>query len=307
MPHYLPQYYLRGFSTDKRTVYQVEKSTSKHYVRQITDLALIRELHEIGDDFEAGPLALEKRLAQTDAVHSAHLAEVLNGGIRDAAVRANLIQILAALRMRVPSVKSHIDRSFESTVRATLKAIDLSGELPSPTEHIDMASSPDDLTFSGTNWKYLDIMSRMAANEKLLTTLADMRATLYRAPAGMSFLTCDQPVSLYHADLTGEPSGASPATPGVEISLPLSSRMLLLLDHQVGEDSECEATPQQVPEFNRRTVVMAKSCIFTESVAGEVASLVRNHSQKSAGFMRDQLHSDGERVQILWFQPVGPA
>jgi hypothetical protein len=305
--HYLPQFYLRGFSFDRRSLFQIEKATSIHYGCQIKDIAAVRDFHELDGVGIADPYALEKHLAKLEGEQATHLTDVLVDGIHDAMLRANLIQLLAVLRMRVPAVKSHIEKSYASTVRATGKALERLGRLPKPPPGYEDALRVDNLQFSTTNWKCLEVMFRMAANEKVLDILYRMRATLYRAPFGTSFLTSDQPVALYHPNLAKSPYGVGPATPGIEISLPLSSRALLKLEHEGGSDIECLATSEEVAEFNRRTIVMAQDYIFVGEDVERMALLVRSHSRVFAGFAHDDIDMGREFLQIQRFRPVGPA
>ena len=146
----------------------------------------------------------------------------------------------------------------------------------------------------------------MAANEKLLNILLKMRATLYQAPLGTRYFTSDQPVALYHPTLSTSAYGVGPSTNGVEISFPLNSKTLLMLDHVSGQHGERIATPAEVLEFNRRTVVMAQNYIFVGEGHELAESQVLEHSEQFAGFRHDNIDAGSEFVQIHRFIAVGP-
>jgi Protein of unknown function (DUF4238) len=304
--HYLPQFYLRGFSPDRRSLFQIEKATSKSYGCQIRDIAAIRDFHELDGADVDDPYVLEKSLAELESEQANHLKEVLAGGIDGPRSRTGLLQFLSVMRMRVPAVKAHIDRSYESTVRATAKALERAGKLPKAPPGYEDVLRVDNLEISVLNWKCLDVMFRMAASENTLDILYGMRATLFRAPFGTAFITSDQPVALYHPSLAGSPCGVGPATPGVEVSLPLSSSALLRLDHESGKDAERLAVSDEVSEFNRRTVVMAQEYVFAGESVERIASLVALHSRAFAGFKHEDIAAGRGFLQIHRFIPVGP-
>jgi Protein of unknown function (DUF4238) len=285
---------------------QIEKLSQKRYECQIRDVAAIRDFHELDGEGSGDPNQPEKSLAELETHQATYLREALGTGIRNTTVRSELIQFLAVMRMRVPAVKAHIDRTYEATVRARANALERQGKLPPPPTGYEETLRMDNIRISVLNWKCLDVMFRMAASGKVLKVLSKMRLTLYRAPFGTAFITSDQPVALYHGGLAGSAYGVGPATPGVEVSLPLSSHALLKLDHGRGNDVERIATSDEVAEFNRRTILMAREYVFAGEPAERTASLVSNNATVFAGFVHDNIESDREFLQIHRFLPVGP-
>ena len=305
--HFLPQFYLRGFSIDRRGIFQVEKSTGRHYVCQIKDIAAIRDYHELDGTDTDDPYLFEKKLAEVEGQQAAHLQSTLVEGITQEHHRLSLLELLAVMRMRVPAVKEHIDRSYGSTVRATALALQRSGRLPTPPKGLEETLRVENLDIKVLNWKCLEVMFRMGSSEKVLHILARMRATLYRAPFGSRFVTSDQPVALYHPTLWKSAYGAGPGTLGVEVSFPLSSRALVMLDHIAQPHSERVATCAEVEEFNRRTVVMAQEYIYTGETPKGAATLAQKSSTVFAGFRHEDIDAGKEFLQIHRFIPVGPA
>lgn len=305
--HFLPQFYLRGFSVDRCGIFQIEKSTGRHYGCQIKDIAAIRDYHELDGADTDDPYLFEKKLAEVEGQQAAHLQNTLAEGIALEHHRLKLLELLAIMRMRVPAVKEHIDRSYGSTVRATALALQRSGHLPKPPKGLEEKLRVENLDIKVLNWKCLEVMFRMGSSEKVLQILARMRATLYRAPFGCRFVTSDQPVALYHPTLWKSAYGAGPGTLGVEVSFPLSSRVLVMLDHVALPHSERVATCAEVDEFNRRTVVMAQEYIYTGETPQGAAALAKKSSRVFAGFRHDDIDAGKEFLQIHRFIPVGPA
>ena len=305
--HYLPQFYLRGFSIDRRGLFQLEKASANHYGCQIKDIAAIRDYHELDGEGTSDPYALEKKLAELEGLQASHLQGALLEGISLDHHRLNLIELLSVMRMRVPAVKEHIDQSYGGAVRATALALQRTGRLPKPPEGFEEALRVENLNIEVLNWKCLEVMFRMGTNEKILGILSNMRATLYRAPFGARFITSDQPVALYHPTLSRSAYGAGPATLGIELSFPLSSRALLRLDHVKQPHAERVASSEEVTEFNRRTIVMAQSYAYTGEAPERAVAAIRSAGNTFAGFRHENFDAGREFLQIHRFVPVGPA
>lgn len=306
--HYLPQFYLRGFSVDKRGLFQIEKSSGSYYGGQIKDIGATRDYHEIDYEDANDPHVLEKGLAEIEGELAGQLKEFLSCGPRDRQKLFYVIQLLSLLRLRVPAIKEHIYQTQESQLRSSLKILERAGKLPKPPAGLEDELRIDNIKIEVMNWKCLELMFKMAGDENTLQILYKMRATLFQCPFGESFITSDQPVALYHQKASRtDGHGVGPATMGVEISLPLSSRFLLRLDHEPGPRQELLATSEEVEEFNRRTVVMAKKFIFTGEAPEKVAAFVGRYCNIFAGFEYDHLDFDGRCLQVHRCVPVGPA
>ncbi len=304
--HYLPQFYLRGFAPDRRSLFQIEKASLKNYPCQIKDIAAIRDYHEIDWDGVEDSNAMEKNLAELENHQAVQLSDILVEGLSFKKNRLEMIEILSFLRMRVPAMKQHIDRIHESAIRNSAKIMERSGKFPKPPAGFEDALKVDNIKFSIMNWKCLEVMFRMASDPFVLDLLYKMRVTIFRAPFGTRFLTSDQPVAMFHPTQGNGEYGAGLLTPGIEVSLPLSSRMLLRLDLELGADIEKLATSEEVQEFNRRSIVMAQDYVFTGENVDSAVKVVQSNFSKFAGFMCNEIDLGKEFLQIHKFQPVGP-
>ena len=178
--HFLPQFYLRDFSQDQRSIFQIDKSTGKHYSCQIKDTAAIRDFHEIDADGVEDPHSLEKLLAKIESELADQLRAFLKDGVSNTTALHEVIGLLSMLRMRVPAVKEHIEQSLASQVRATAKILEQAGELPKPPPGLEKILKVDNLKICISNWKCLELMFGMANNPECLNIMLQMRATLYR-------------------------------------------------------------------------------------------------------------------------------
>ena len=184
--------------------------------------------------------------------------------------------------------------------------LERSGRLPPVPPGMEEALSVKNLQIEVSNWKCLEKMFALGSSEKTLDIMYGMRATLFRAPFGDSFVTGDQPVALFHAKKGGTAEGVGPGTLGVEVSLPLSSRALLLLDHSPGAHSEKTATSNEVAEFNRRTAAMAQRYLFTGENPKRLAATVRADRGSRTGFIYDSIDAGREFFQVQRFIAVEP-
>jgi len=280
--HYLSQFYLLGFSPDGRRVYQIEKDTGRSYPCSIRDAAAIRDYHELDYSDADDPNALEKQLSGVEGHLAANLHEVINSGFTTVAHHARLIELVSLLRVRVPTYKAYIEKTLEESARSIGKLLERHGRLPKATK--PGASIMDELAISISNWKCLQFMFMLAADPDVLGLLASMKATLLDAPEGSSFLTCDQPVALFHPTARSDDFyGVGLIDPATEITLALSSRVLLRLTWPSAESERRPASASEVGEFNRRTIIMATSLVFASATPDSTMTDISRYKMYSAG------------------------
>lgn len=304
--HYLPQFYLRGFSLDGRGVHQIERSTGKHYGCQIKDAAAVKDFHELDYEGVEDRHALEKRLADMEGALAQYMSVLLREGVEHNEARMYTMQLLSVMRLRVPAFKQHVEKSYPSSIRKIAEFLERDGKMPKPPAGLEESLKVANLKITVLNWKSMELIFQLASSEEILSILYGMRAVLYTSPPGMAFVTSDQPVALFHPSATKSPYGIGPETPGVQITLPLSASKLLRLDHSHGEHENKAASQAEVLEFNRRTIAMAERYVFAQSPSQELLSLCEETRGIRAGFVFDDLdHGDG-MVQIHRFIALGP-
>lgn len=301
--HFLPQFYLRGFSVDRRGIYQVRSADGAFHGCAIKDVGALRDFHELDGDDHDDPAAFERALAQVEAQQSSIVQQALCVGGEGDIYHGGLVDFVAVMRMRVPAIKAHVEESLKSEIRARFILMEKHGllpERPAPLKDVKL----DAFKFTVMNWKCLDLMFRMGASEKNVALLKNMRMTLFRAPFGERFVTSDQPVAVYHPS---ESEGVGTRTPGAEVTLPLSSRALLRLDNVPGEHATTIARSADVAEFNRRTMAMAQSFIYCGESPERVAAAIPPRNGRSPGFHFKSVYDGRGFLQAHTVVAVGPA
>jgi hypothetical protein len=147
----------------------------------------------------------------------------------------------------------------------------------------------------------------MASDEEVLSIFYNMRLKLYTAPPGMTFVTSDQPVSLFHPAAAINPYGFGPGMNGVQITFPLSSNKLILLEHSSETHEDRVATNEEVHEFNRRTIAMATNYVFAPSPSQEFLDLCEKTKSIRVGFIFDNLDYGEGLEQVQRYQALGPS
>lgn len=303
--HYLPQFYLRGFSANGRSIFQIEKRGGRAYVSSIRDTAAIRDYHEVDTVDAEDPAVIEKRLAQVEAQLAEALVRAIQCGVTTPETHNPLIQLVALLQVRVPAFKAGIEAFLQNVVRSAGLMMERKGELPPPPKGFEDILRIDNLSITISNWKLLEFMFKIAADRRLFDILAAMRPTALRAPGGTFFLTCDQPVAIFHP--TASPTdayGVGLAHADTQVSVPLSSGVLLLLSWGTESAADRDATVDEVIEFNRRTVVMADSLVFAPEESQFAVETTRRYSHCSAGMALDFLDAGSEVLHLARFRPV---
>jgi hypothetical protein len=306
--HYLSQFYLRGFSVDGRSVYQIEKRRGRAYLSSIRDTAAIRDYHELDYSDADDPNVVEKELARVETMLAEGLKEAIQSGIVRPETHRRIIELVALLRVRVPAFKASIEAFLQNVVRSAGMMLERKGELPTPPKGYEDLLRMDNLSITISNWKVLEFMFKIAADRRLFDLFAGMRPVVLRAREGAVFMTCDQPVALFHPTAAlADAYGVGLADPAIEVSVPLSSRVLLFLSWPTATSTQAtdrEATDEEVAEFNRRTVVMADSFVFAPAASQWALEATARYNHCSAGFELDLLDGGSDFLHLARFRPV---
>ena len=118
------------------------------------------------------------------------------------------------------------------------------------------------------------------------------------------FVTSDNPVALYHPNYNKiRPYGVGLAMKDVQVTVALSPMILIQagLHIQTGTST---ASLEEVEEFNRRTITMADSYVFTSIVTDDLRQRIGELKDVRAGFVFDSLFYGDGSCQISRFIPV---
>ncbi len=305
--HYLPKFYLKEFSSNDRNLMQIDKATGHTAICAINDLATIRDYHRLdADDFD-DPYELERSLSSVEGELAKATRRVLERGIEDLTDKARLVELVSMLRVRIPAVKAIIEENHRQFVRSGTVILERFEKFPRPPLGLEDVPRMDKLDIEISNWICLKHMFKLAADGKILRLLLSMTPSVIRAPEGEFFLTGDQPVAVYSpsAKLTRS-EGVALTESDVEISLPLSHNTLIRLDWKPANPESVYAKPEEVSEFNRRTVIMASNYVFAPHTnAVEASELVQCYQHFSAGMQPLQTLDVGlSLIHKQFFRPV---
>jgi hypothetical protein len=292
--HYIPQFYLRHFSSGDGQICQIEKGSGKSIRTGIGNVAAIRDYHTIDEESAPDQFQIERNLSRVEDVLSSALRRVITEGIVDAEVKARMVELVSLLRMRVPAVKRCIERLMEDVVRSVGTGLERQGKFPPPPKGFENDLLMEKVRIEIKNWACLDHMFNLAFDEEILGILFNMNATIIDACEGCGFLTCDQPVAMFNPKtLPTDPYGTPLVDVDTELSIPLSQKALLLLAWKPGSERRT-GDLAEVAEFNRRTIIMASNYIFSSEIASAVQDLVRENSRYFAGIETPQVLDYGK-------------
>ena len=204
-------------------------------------------------------------------------------------------------------MKAMIEETLGRVVRSAGLIMERAKKLPPPPPGLEDVLSMDKLDIKISNWICLKHMFMLAADEDILRLLLSMTPTVIRASDGEFFLTGDQPVAVYSPSAKlSRSKGVALTEPDVEISLPLSRDTLIRLDWKSSSTKSEYAKPEEVSEFNRRTVIMASSYVFAPHANAAAASeIVQRYQQFSAGMQPLRTIDSGLSViHKRFFRPV---
>ncbi len=305
--HYLPKFYLRRFSSDGEQLTQIEKSTGKNYVCSLNDVASIKDFYRIETGGKEDDFILESYLSNVESKLATALRDAIEGGVCSRAIHESLVVLVSLFRLRVPSLVSQIEEFIRQVSRSTAILLHRTHQIPSfsPTRMADFEE--DKVPIKVLRTFPLGIMIELASDKDILNVLLGMRPVIIDAPDNCSFFTCDQPVAFYNPSATfNQARGAAIEDPGTEITLPLSSKNLLKLEWSEYDPDRIIASPEEVDEYNRRSVIMASSYIFTRSESvTKTCRIVKRYRQFSAGMQPPQLADFGRTFFTRqFFRPV---
>ena len=303
--HYLPQFYLREFSSNGRSLTQIDKDSGHTATCAIKDVSARRDFYRLDSDDVDDPYALEHALSSIEGKLATTTRCILKHGVEDPTTQARLVELVSMLRVRVPAITEFIEETYRHFERSgdLVMERERAKKLPPPppgSEDVRGMDMPD-TDISNLLW------FKLATNEDIRLLLLSMTPTVIRAPDGEFFLTGDQPVAVFSPSAKlSRSEGVNLTASDVEISLPLSRDTLIRLDWKSGSTDSVSATPDEVSEFNRRSVIMASSYVFAPDANAAAASkIVQRYRQFSAGMQPLQTMDGGSSViHKAFFRPV---
>jgi len=255
--HYLPQYYLKGFTeTADNMLWAYEKGTGKKFKTQIKSLANITDFYSeeteqyLANDIE-GPAN-----AVLDKIRGQHLINDDDKNI--------FAEYMAVIWKRVPRAKEDLKKMAPRLADGIAKK--LSGDL----DHI-IGKNPQKAELMEKRRREIDdILSIYAVDPpreiwlenippertpRIVGAIKAMNWSFWEFNERPVFLTCDNPLFYFRGMGVGKPDS--------EISFPISNHIVLWATWRADLPRKfIKASTQIVKEFNRRTIDNADRYIF---------------------------------------------
>ncbi len=312
--HFLPQFYLKGFQIlgDGKIprVYIFEKwQKGKSFISAVEDAACEIDYNTIiNSSGQKDRSLVETKLSRIEGKQAELIKRITTNENIEKVDLPELSFLLLLMRCRVPSVKNYIENSLKDVVRSTANILQRQGKFPPPpveiVKIIGEGGNPFDvIEIKIFNEKILRHMFDMAMNQEGLNLLSAMNFSLVKAQENHYFITSDAPVALYVPKYEDRrPYGVGFCDKEVEITFPLNKKYLLLASWQENKPF-FYATPTDVIEYNRRTVIMAQNYVYASS-DNNVSNLIDKFNNFNAGFDISSGESEGGSFQISRFIPV---
>lgn len=276
----------------------------------IRDTGCMSDYHTLDyKDSEKNRRALEQFLSPIEGEQAVFIQAICKDNTIPDASADLLANLVSSLRYRVPAFKKYVDSFMQKAVGNTLNHLYSRGRLPKPPpvveKLIEEVGIDSALRCEISNWIKLKYMMEMAfTNKTAVTFIRQMNAQLYIAPPNRYFITCDDPVAIFHSDYARiKPYGVGLATKGIEVSVPISRKHLIKLTWE-GTEGVVQATPAEVCEYNRRSIVMAKTQIFSPEKDDQLLNEIGALSHSFAGYRLSNLKHENGSVMITTFIPV---
>lgn len=313
--HYLPQFYLEGFKIlpqkgKKPHIWQIEKGgNQKHYNPAIKDTGCIKDFHTLDhNNQEPDRKTIETLLSKIEGEQSELTRYINDNKNIDSSKICDLAEFISLMRYRVPAFAEHVETSHRAIVLDTFKIMYQAGRFGSPPDELRKAFETDGidntLNISISNWKIVREMLQVGMSSEIINLLLQFNYQIYYTQNPDTFVTCDNPVALYHPNYDDiKPYGVGLGIKGAEVTFPLNSNILIAAGFHL-EPGTYLADHDRVVEFNRRTIIMSENYVFSNHDSAELITQIANYQNVFAGFTFDNLyHGDGS-VHIQRFIPV---
>lgn len=255
--HYLPQYYLKGFTETKdHIIWAYEKGTGNKFSTKIKSIANISDFYSketeqyLADDIEMPANAV------LDKIRSGHL---INDDDKN-----TFAEYMAVMWKRVPRAKDDLKKMAPRLAEGISKRLkdDLDSLINEEPHNLELIENrrkeiDDILAIYATNPPkdiWLDNIPP-ERTPRIVEAIKAMNWSFWEFNQQPVFLTCDNPIFYF--------TGMGVGKPDSEISFPISSNIVLWATWRVDLPKKfIKASTQIVKEFNRRTVDNASRYIF---------------------------------------------
>lgn len=226
--HYIPQFYLRGFSGNpgrKARVFVFDGRTNQSFTTLVRNIGSKRHFNRV-EAVDVEPNYLEDRLSELEDKIAPHLQQVIEArAFPTAEHAASILSLIALLSVRIPRFRASMSEFHKAVAERVMGMTVSSKELW--TSQINKLKSTgvkvnDRVTYEDSkrfheegNYELIVDQTHLIVLElKAVDTVAQhlsRRSWCFAiAPEGSPFITCDDPVVLDWTDKVKQPTPYSP-------------------------------------------------------------------------------------------------
>lgn len=274
--HYVPKFYLKGFTDEHKTLWVYEKGRPPRRSRPKDEAH--RENYYTYDDKGYPDSSIEKVLSQSESVVAPIFKKIANPQFRMTNTQAgNLLAFVAMTFVRVPAYRSYIDRTMEQIMKnvsqqhaqdrekfyADCKQMELqSGSSIGDYEELRQFVLGGEYSVHQRSAGYNMKMTFESCETIMDILLNEYRHDVWYAPKDSSFLTSDNPVLTICPTLRGTAYiGVGFKWQDTEVVFPLNKRACLILARRCHEE-RVEVSHRRVNQINDLMMGVAQQYVY---------------------------------------------
>lgn len=279
--HYIPQFYLRGFSAGvgrQAQVFAFDKDTKKSFTTLVRNIGSKRHFNRV-DAHGVGPDHIEDAMAEIEAKIAPHLQQVIGARAFPSFEHfSSIMNLIALLSVRNPRLRGNISDFHKEIVERTMSLSLSSKEIwDSQTEQMREGgvSVEEDLTYEDMKHFHDEksyevvidqthlIGIELQMVDTVLEQLSQRRWCFAVAPEGHQFITCDDPTVLSWNEKVKQPNPYSPGH-GLQNTIVIFtlSPDLALIGVFKDMPERLDYLPEQVTALNTAVARHARSQIY---------------------------------------------
>lgn len=278
--HYLPQFYLRGFSQDEKGLWTYSRKDSRYYQQTIKDAAKVRNFYTYTNVRGEKSLELEKLFSQLegDAVSIIDKADHCQAMTRNE--RALLALFCASLHLRGPKFREWHDEAISGIYLKLMKDYSYhpesirqsmieQGKGPTDSELVEMveAMKHSDEEFEIGVPKEDSIRAMLNLLPKATEALLGMNWVFYHRARAPFFILPDVPFMLVPPAGLPKFQGVGYLTPGAIKIVPITRRVCLFI-YDPGETFGMLSCKREQVEFvNKFSIASSHKFTFAHDEA----------------------------------------
>jgi hypothetical protein len=275
--HYVPKFYLKGFTDKQGSLWVYEKGTNAP--RESTPKKEgHRENYYTFTDRGFPDDSTEKMLSKVESMVAPVMKKLANPLFKMSEVqRSELYSFVALTFVRVPAYREFIDTQAAKMAQRFVQSCAMDREKFYAVVQAYEAETGQPLgdqeklrEFAASN-NYS--MTQRSAGYNLLLTFqsciavsevleSEYRHDIYYAPADSFFMTCDNPVTTIEPDTDGTAwVGMGVGRPRTEILFPLNKRACMIL-RRSGRETQIRASSHRTRQINEMMMGVAQRCVY---------------------------------------------